>query len=41
MVGVNVLHEILNDTHEKKKYGVLFKIAFEKAFDKVKWYFLH
>jgi hypothetical protein len=29
-------------THTKrKKYGVLFKIDFEKAFDKVKWTFLH
>jgi hypothetical protein len=37
MEGVNILHEILNDTHTKrKKSGLLFKIDFENAFDKVK-----
>jgi hypothetical protein len=41
MERVNVLHEILNDTHKKKKSDVLFKIDFEKAFDKVKWPFLY
>jgi hypothetical protein len=41
MEGVNILHEILNDTNKKKKSSVLFKIDFEKAFDKVKWPFLH
>jgi hypothetical protein len=41
MEGVNVLREIFNDTHKKKKSGVLFKIDFEKAFDKVKWHFLY
>jgi hypothetical protein len=35
------LHEILNGTHKRKKSGVLLKIDFEKAFDKVKWTFLH
>jgi hypothetical protein len=41
MEGVNILHEILNDTHKRKKSGVLFKINFEKVFDNVKWPFLY
>ena len=40
MEGVVVLHETLNDLHVEKGAGVLFKIDFEKAFDKVKWAFL-
>jgi hypothetical protein len=35
MEGVNVLHKVLNDIHTNKKSRVLFKIDFEKAFDKV------
>jgi hypothetical protein len=38
--GVNVLHEVMNSMHKNKKAGVLFKIDFEKAFDKIKWPFL-
>ena len=38
--GVVSLHEILNEIHTKKSDGVLFKIDFEKAFDKIKWPFL-
>jgi hypothetical protein len=34
------MHETLNEIHRTKKSGVLFKIDFEKAFDKVKWPFL-
>ena len=41
MEGVNILHEVLNELHKKKKPGVLFKIDFEKAFDKIKWPFLY
>jgi hypothetical protein len=40
MEGVIFLHVVLNDVHKKRKSGVLFKIDFEKAFDKVKWPFL-
>jgi hypothetical protein len=36
MEGVNVLHKVLNDIHTNKKSRVLFKIDFEKDFDKVK-----
>ena len=30
MEGVNVLHEVLNDLHKKKKPGVLFKLTLRK-----------
>ena len=40
MEGVAILHEVLNDLHVRKALGVLFKIDFEKAFDKIKWPFL-
>ena len=35
-----VLHETPNDLHVSKGAWVLFKIDFEKAFDKIKWPFL-
>jgi hypothetical protein len=38
--GVVVLHETSHELHSKKMDGVLFKIDFEKAYDKVKWSFL-
>jgi hypothetical protein len=38
--GVVVLHETIHELHRKKMDGVLFKIDFEKACDKVKWTFL-
>jgi hypothetical protein len=38
--GVVVLHETIHDIHRKKMDGVIFKIDFEKAYDKVKWSFL-
>jgi mannosylglycoprotein endo-beta-mannosidase len=38
--GVAVLHEMIHELHHKKLDGVLFKIDFEKAYDKVKWLFL-
>jgi hypothetical protein len=34
--GVVVLHETTHELHRKKIDGVLFKINFEKAYDKVK-----
>jgi hypothetical protein len=37
--GVVVLHETIHELHRKKMDGVLFKIDFEKAYDKVKWSF--
>ena len=38
--GVVVLHEMLHEIHSKKLDGVIFKVNFEKAYDKVKWPFL-
>jgi hypothetical protein len=38
--GVVVLHETIHELHKKKMDGVLLKLDFEKAYDKVKWDFL-
>src|SRR6266508_1988948 len=38
--GVAILHETVHELHRKKLNGVIFKINFEKAYDKVKWSFL-
>src|SRR3954464_4945697 len=38
--GVVVLHETVHEMHSKQLNGVIFKIDFEKAYDKVKWSFL-
>jgi hypothetical protein len=35
MDGVMALHEIRHDTRVKKKYGVVLKLDFEKAYDKI------
>jgi hypothetical protein len=38
--GVVVLHRTIHELHSKKLDGVIFKIYFEKVYDKVKWPFL-
>jgi hypothetical protein len=38
--GVAILHETVHELHSKKLNGVILKINFEKAYDKVKWSFL-
>ena len=38
--GVVVLHETLHEIHSKQLDAVVFKVDFEKAYDKVKWPFL-
>jgi hypothetical protein len=40
MDGVLSLHEILHETKRKKKDGVILKLDFEKAYDKISWSFL-
>ena len=40
MKGAVILHETIHELHRKKMDGVLFKIDFETAYDKVKWSFL-
>ena len=39
--GVVILHETVHEMHRKNMSGVVFKIDFEKAYDKVKWSFLN
>jgi hypothetical protein len=34
--GVLTLHEVLHELKRSKRQGMLFKIGFEKAYDKVK-----
>jgi hypothetical protein len=41
MEGVVILHETIHELHTKKRDGIIFKIDFEKAYDKVKWSFIH
>ena len=38
--GVNLLHEILKESRIQKQHGVILKIDFENAYDKVNWDFL-
>jgi hypothetical protein len=37
--GVVVLHEVLHELSRSKKKGLILKIDFEKAYDRVMWYF--
>jgi hypothetical protein len=41
MEGNVILHETIHEIHHKKLPGALFKIDFEKAYDKVSWAFLY
>jgi hypothetical protein len=40
MNGVLALHEILHETKRRKEKGIILKLDFEKAYDKVNWEFL-
>jgi hypothetical protein len=39
--GVVALHEIIHEVKKKKQDGIILKIDFEKAYDKVNWHFLY
>jgi hypothetical protein len=38
--GVIVLHETIHELQKKNINGLILKLCFEKAYDKVKWLFL-
>jgi hypothetical protein len=38
--GVVVLHEVLHELRRSKRQGLIMKIDFEKAYDRVSWVFL-
>jgi hypothetical protein len=40
MKGIIILHETIHELHRKKKSGVIPKIDFEKAYDKIMWPFV-
>jgi hypothetical protein len=40
MERVIILHKTIHELHRKKESGVILKIDFEKAYDKVKWPFV-
>jgi hypothetical protein len=40
MNGVLALHEVIHETKKRGKKGVVLKLDFEKAYDKISWKFL-
>ena len=38
--GVVILHEVVHELKSSRKKGIILKIDFEKAYDKVRWAFL-
>lgn len=38
--GIMCFHKIIHETKRKKEVGVILKLDFEKAYDKVNWNFL-
>ena len=38
--GVSVLHEVVHEIQKTKATGIILKLDFEKAYDKVQWTFL-
>ena len=40
MDGVLILHEALNSIHVEKSNALIFKVDFEKTYDKIKWAFV-
>jgi hypothetical protein len=40
MEGVIVLHEMIHKMHRKRQNGLILKIDFKKAYDKINWSFV-
>jgi hypothetical protein len=40
MEGVIILHEMIHKMYRKKQSGVILKLDFEKAYDKINWVFV-
>jgi hypothetical protein len=40
MEGVVILHETMHEMKKKTQSGVVFKIDFEKMYNKIKWSFV-
>jgi hypothetical protein len=40
MSGIMILHEVIHETKRRKQIGVVLKLDFEKAYDKINWTFL-
>lgn len=38
--GVVVIHEVMHEIVRQKQSGIILKLDFEKAYDKVSWHFL-
>lgn len=38
--GMIVLHEVIHELHSTNHRGLILKIDFEKAYDRVRWHFL-
>jgi len=38
--GVVILHETIHELHRKKMSGIVLKLDFKKAYDKVNWVFV-
>jgi hypothetical protein len=38
--GVVVLHEVIHELQSSKRKGLILKLDFEKAYDRVRWIFL-
>jgi hypothetical protein len=40
MKGVIILHKTIHEMHRRKQSGVILKLDFENAYDKINWTFV-